>query len=199
MPWDGRLPAPWYVRALMSLWWGTLRTPAVIRGLLGMVYADSAAVDDTLVHNILTPTRRNVARDVFCSVFFSPRAQLSFDQMLDRCRENGTPLLLLYGREDPWVVPLWGQRLKRRVPGAIYLELSPSGHCPHHETPAAVNALVADFVAATVSGAPMKLLPALGESWTCPRSGVRATHCSGEPRNPFEHADAAGEKLMVKQ
>jgi pimeloyl-ACP methyl ester carboxylesterase len=39
------------------------------------------------------------------------------------------------GRDDPWVVPIWGQRLKRRLPEAQYLELAPAGHCPHHEAP----------------------------------------------------------------
>lgn len=37
-------------------------------------------------------------------------------------------MLLLYGKEDPWVRPLWGQRLKRRLPEAMYLELSPAGY-----------------------------------------------------------------------
>jgi pimeloyl-ACP methyl ester carboxylesterase len=39
------------------------------------------------------------------------------------------------GRDDPWVVPIWGQRLKRKLPEAQYLELAPAGHCPHHEAP----------------------------------------------------------------
>ena len=46
---------------------------------------------------------------------------------------------LCYGREDPWVVPLWGQRLKRVIKNATYYELSPSGHCPNDETPEAVK------------------------------------------------------------
>lgn len=203
MPWDGKLPAPWFVRLLLSLWWRMLRTPAVLRALLSMVYADSSAVDDTLIHNILKPTKRKGAADIFCSVFFSPRTELSFNDMLDRCRENRTPLLLLYGEQDPWVVPLWGQRLKRRVPDAVYLELQNSGHCPHHETPAAVNAMVASFIEATVSGGKMAQLPPLGESWTEPQSGIRVTHCTGEPRTAFEKADAAAaarvEKLLTKE
>jgi pimeloyl-ACP methyl ester carboxylesterase len=36
------------------------------------------------------------------------------------------------------VVPLWGQRLKRALPTATYLEAAPVGHCPQHEAPNAV-------------------------------------------------------------
>lgn len=45
------------------------------------------------------------------------------------------PMCMIYGKEDPWVVPFWGQRAKQRNPDAIYYELSPAGHCPHHEAP----------------------------------------------------------------
>jgi len=33
------------------------------------------------------------------------------------------PVCMIYGREDPWVVPLWGQRLKRLLADAVYLEV----------------------------------------------------------------------------
>ncbi len=32
-------------------------------------------------------------------------------------------------------MPFWGQRVKQHVPDAVYYELSPVGHCPHHEAP----------------------------------------------------------------
>jgi hypothetical protein len=32
-------------------------------------------------------------------------------------------------------VPFWGQQVKQHVPDAVYYELSPVGHCPHHEAP----------------------------------------------------------------
>ena len=52
-----------------------------------------------------------------------------------------------YGREDPWVQPAYGQAIAgpRGVRGggdALYVELSPAGHCPHHEAPVATNALL---------------------------------------------------------
>jgi hypothetical protein len=56
------------------------------------------------------------------------------------------------GREDPWVAPLYGHRAKRLLPSAVYFELSPAGHCPHHEAPTAVNSIIATFVAAVEAG-----------------------------------------------
>lgn len=56
------------------------------------------------------------------------------------------------GRDDPWVVPIWGQRLKRQLPAATYLELAPAGHCPHHEAPIAINSIIETYVAAVEVG-----------------------------------------------
>lgn len=52
-----------------------------------------------------------------------------------RCQESSVPISLMYGKEDPWVRPVWGLQVKRRVPEAPYYEISPAGHCPHDEVP----------------------------------------------------------------
>jgi pimeloyl-ACP methyl ester carboxylesterase len=41
----------------------------------------------------------------------------------------------MYGKEDPWVGPFWGIRVKQQVPEAPYYQISPAGHCPHDEVP----------------------------------------------------------------
>jgi pimeloyl-ACP methyl ester carboxylesterase len=41
----------------------------------------------------------------------------------------------MYGKEDPWVTPLFGLQVKRKVPEAPYYQISPAGHCPHDEVP----------------------------------------------------------------
>lgn len=48
---------------------------------------------------------------------------------------NDVPICLMYGKEDPWVKPIWGLQVKRQLPEAPYYELSPAGHCPHDEVP----------------------------------------------------------------
>lgn len=44
------------------------------------------------------------------------------------------------------VKPLWGQRLKRVCPDAQYYEVSPAGHCPHHEAPATVALVLSSWI-----------------------------------------------------
>ena len=64
--------------------------------------------------------------------------------------EKDISTYLVYGREDPWVRPIWGQRAARRYAEAgtvaPYYELSPAGHCVHHEAPGAVAACVLELV-----------------------------------------------------
>jgi pimeloyl-ACP methyl ester carboxylesterase len=57
------------------------------------------------------------------------------DFTLPRCQIQGIPICLMYGKEDPWVTPIWGLQVKRKVPDAPYYEISPAGHCPHDEVP----------------------------------------------------------------
>ncbi len=52
-------------------------------------------------------TEQPLALDVFSAIALAPKPELGFDECLDRLRERGSPVLMLYGREDPWVVPLW--------------------------------------------------------------------------------------------
>ena len=91
------------------------------------MYANKERIDDALVRQIIEPTDNANALCTFCSVVWSPSSKMSFDDMLRRIgeREKELPVALVYGKEDPWVVPLWGQRLKRALPHADYYELSP--------------------------------------------------------------------------
>ena len=150
-PWDGATPAPSWIRAPFESYWDAFRSEANVKGLLSLVYGDGRGkVDDTLVRDIITPTNRKPALTAFCSVVFSPKSALAFDDatrlIRDDPRKKKTPVALVYGRDDPWVVPLWGQRMKRAVPRATYYELPGVGHCPAHEAPEETNACVAAFV-----------------------------------------------------
>ncbi|KXZ47460.1 hypothetical protein GPECTOR_35g898 [Gonium pectorale] len=179
-----------------------------------LVYADKSPPDPPLIARIVEATEQPGALDAFTSIVLSPKAALSFDELLDRLR---CPVLLLYGREDPWVRPLWGQRLKRRLPAATYLELSPAGHCPHHEAPAAVNRALRAWVAAQEQrqcgeeshggGAAVATGPGveegqvgaemglpLGQSWDVQEADGRVisvSHIEGRPRSFTEWLDLA--------
>ena len=65
-----------------------------------------------------------LAFDAFLSIFFAPQASAgSFDQMLRSIQRHGLPILLVYGREDPWVRTIWGQRIVRIVPEATFYQV----------------------------------------------------------------------------
>ncbi len=91
------------------------------------------------------------------------------------------------------MVPIWGQRLKRRLPTADYVELTPAGHCPHHEAPHAVNAMMRTWISAVEAGdhTTADALRIGAESCYKEEDGteVRATVLAGEPRNVFERWD----------
>eukprot|EP00966_Prymnesium_polylepis_P215647 4993894-Prymnesium_polylepis.2 len=72
-----------------------------------------------------------------------------FDRLLTECAAT-MPLALIYGQQDPWVTKEWGLRAHRRasaVSAAVPLyEISPCGHCAHHEAPNTINRLLAEWV-----------------------------------------------------
>lgn len=86
-------------------------------------------------------------------------------------------------------MPLWGQRLRRQLPSATYLELSPAGHCPHHEAPVAVSRCISEWVSAREAGQELAL--GVGQAWQVQEASqaVQVTHVSGAPRNVFEIMD----------
>ena len=88
------------------------------------MYKDPNSIDDQTVDRIIEATEQPLALDIFSAIALAPKPYLGFDDALALVK---APVLMLYGRDDPWVVPLWGQRLKKKVPRAVYLELSPAG------------------------------------------------------------------------
>jgi len=145
---DGTVPVPQGLRRTIEvLWWDRLRSRDTVASMLGLVYAHKPAVegDAALVSRIIEATEQPGALDAFASIVLAPRSELEFDEMLARA---GCPVALVYGRQDPWVVPMWGQRAVHTLnaagaPPVMYLELDGAGHCPHHEAPRATNTAIA--------------------------------------------------------
>ncbi|CAE8642925.1 unnamed protein product [Polarella glacialis] len=149
-PWDGHLPAPWWVRPIASTWFKSLRSN--IGSMLGLVYARAGdlAVQgrlDALAGRISDAAAHPMGAAAFASILFAPRQSPSFGDALDQVAANGLPVLLLYGDDDPWVVPFWAQRAAGRVREVgEYYGLSPAGHCPHHEAPDAFNEVLVSWL-----------------------------------------------------
>ncbi|KAK9683040.1 hypothetical protein RND81_10G114100 [Saponaria officinalis] len=145
-PWSGTFPLPANVRKFTEIVWQKMSDPETIANLLRQVYADHTTDVDEVFSQILETTQHPAAAAAFASIMCAPTGQLSFDESLSRCRESRVPVCLMYGKEDPWVKPLWGQQVKRQLPDAPYYEISPAGHCPHDEVPEVVNYLLRGWI-----------------------------------------------------
>lgn len=194
--WDATLPAPRVPRAIGATWFNTLRNPDNVCRLLKQVYATEEKCDAELVEQICEAAEAEYGPNVFASILFSPRPRESFDDALRDVYKSGIPVGLFYGKEDPWVSPMWGQRAFRRCDRDVpYYEMSPSGHCPHHETPAATNLALCDWLqnqldsAAAEDGEPLE--PLFGNEICVLEADGRqvcVNKVDGEPRNRVERA-----------
>ncbi|XP_028060257.1 pheophytinase, chloroplastic-like [Camellia sinensis] len=115
--------------------WQKISDPGSIAEVLKQVYADHSTEVDKVFSRILKTAQHPAAAASFVSIMCAPRAQLSFWEALSRCQANDVPICLIYGKEDPWVKPVWGLQVKRQLPEAPYYEIRPTGHCPHDEVP----------------------------------------------------------------
>ncbi|XP_010279530.1 PREDICTED: pheophytinase, chloroplastic-like [Nelumbo nucifera] len=145
-PWAGTFPLPTNARKLTELVWQKISDPRNIGNLLKQVYADHSTKVDKVFSRILEVTQHPAAAASFASIMCAPKGQLSFRESLSRCQENNVPICLMYGKEDPWVKPVWGRQVKRQLPEAPYYEISPAGHCPHDEVPEVVNYLLRGWI-----------------------------------------------------
>ncbi|KAK1553455.1 hypothetical protein Q3G72_035477, partial [Acer saccharum] len=145
-PWSGSFPLPESVRKLLEVVWQKISHPESIAEVLKQVYADHSTNVDIVFSRILETTQHPAAAASFASIMFAPQGQLSFGEALSRCKMNSVPICLTYGKEDPWVKPVWGLQVKRQLPEAPYYEISPAGHCPHDEVPEVVNYLLRGWI-----------------------------------------------------
>lgn len=145
-PWAGTFPLPSTVRKLTEFIWQKISDPRSIAEVLKQVYADHSTKVDEVFSRILETTEHPAAAASFASIMFAPQGQLSFRDALSRSQMNNVPICLMYGKEDPWVKPIWGLQVKRQVPEAPYYEISPAGHCPHDEVPEVVNYLLRGWI-----------------------------------------------------
>ncbi|KAL6288611.1 hypothetical protein ACE6H2_006121 [Prunus campanulata] len=145
-PSAGSFPLPPPVRKLTEIVWQKISDPRSIAEVLKQVYADHSTNVDKVFSRILETSEHPAAAASFASIMLAPQGQLSFRDALSRCHMNNVPICLMYGKEDPWVKPLWGLQVKQQVPEAPYYEISPAGHCPHDEVPEVVNYLLRGWI-----------------------------------------------------
>ena len=134
------------------------KQPMRIEQILKNVYPVTAEnVDHELVSSIHTPALDPDAPEVFFRVITRKGRgeQPLVDDLLMKLK---TPLLLAWGREDPWIKPAAADKIEvlhakfhgenvGGSSGARWLERVDidAGHCPHDESPEAVNNAILDF------------------------------------------------------
>ncbi|CAN0015657.1 unnamed protein product [Pylaiella littoralis] len=198
--WDGTLPAPAGLFRFGAWYFDRMRDPRTVKSMLGAVYSNPDAIGDDVVSEIIAATERGPSNhefgvgghEAFTSIVFSPKVSMTFEEMIDRVE---VPMALMYGKDDPWVVPLWGHRIKRQRPETLYYEISPSGHSPHHETPNTVNALLAgwlEYASGSGGSPPLSKEGEVLEMTEATGARVRATLVpDAKPRGPVEWLDSA--------
>eukprot|EP00747_Dinoflagellata_sp_TGD_P197874 gnl/TRDRNA2_/TRDRNA2_69812_c0_seq1.p1 gnl/TRDRNA2_/TRDRNA2_69812_c0~~gnl/TRDRNA2_/TRDRNA2_69812_c0_seq1.p1 ORF type:complete len:527 (+),score=95.12 gnl/TRDRNA2_/TRDRNA2_69812_c0_seq1:54-1634(+) len=162
--WDGKLPAPKLFQSLTTRAFDSIRKESTIKAILGYVYADGDAASPTLVEDIIDAASHPLGPDAYASIIFSPKADLDFADALQTAATSGVKFLMLYGRNDPWVTGMWGQRTYLNLWEAAtrsskpvrdvarYLEITPAGHCPHDEAPLTVAQVLEAWMQSLESG-----------------------------------------------
>lgn len=145
-PSSGTFPLPPRVKKIIEIVWEKVRDPRTIGEILKQVYADHSTNVDKVFSRILEVTEHPAALASFASIMLAPQGEVSFGEALSRCKVHGIPICLMYGKEDPWVRPVWGLQVKRQLPDAPYYQISPAGHCPHDEVPEVVNFLLRGWI-----------------------------------------------------
>jgi len=156
--WDGSLPAPEPYKRITDTVFNNVKNKDTVHGILKDAYSNSSTVTNDLVDKILRVGEQPEGSNAFASILFSPKTKLSFAESLEICAKNEKPLLLLYGKDDPWVAPLWGQRaylnlllsaLRYEKPLSKYtryFEVENCGHCPHDESPEIISKVTEEWV-----------------------------------------------------
>ncbi|GJQ94900.1 pheophytinase, chloroplastic [Tanacetum coccineum] len=145
-PSAGNFPLSPRVRKIVEIVWEKMRDPRSIGEILKQVYADHSTNIDKVFSRILEVTEHPAALASFASIMLAPQGKVSFGEALFRCKIHDIPICLMYGKEDPWVRPIWGLQVKKQLPEAPYYQISPAGHCPHDEVPEVVNYLLRGWI-----------------------------------------------------
>ncbi len=90
-------------------------------------------------------------------------AYADFEDLHTRIARQGTPVLLVWGKQDP-VIPIdQSDAVRRRIPSVEFVPIDSSGHLPHLEQSTVFNAAVFSFLSRhpAVASAPVDGLPAV--------------------------------------
>ena len=191
--WNGTLPAPKQILQFGGRYFDVMRNPSTVNTMLSQVYHTKTKIDDALIQNIIDSAKNCYGHEAFTSILFSPKSELSFEDMLVMLE---CPVCQINGREDPWITPFWSQRIKRILPLSYLIELSPCGHCPHHECPEIVNSLLVEWIRNVDELSPVAY-PRLLRRCADISDDIKCELVDGAPRNFVEHLGETLHRLQL--
>ena len=133
-----RLPGASHIAGAIAGRW-------LIRMALNDVFYDKSKVTDAMVSEYAQPLRKPGYVKVLAGLskqYFSE----AHTAMQSRYGHLDTPLFIVWGREDTWLPPEFGETLASTAPHARLYLLKDAGHSPHQEQPEVFNKLLAEFL-----------------------------------------------------
>jgi 2-hydroxy-6-oxonona-2,4-dienedioate hydrolase len=117
-------------------------TRAYVRERMEEIFYDPALVTPEWVEAIrrVVTTRRTALR-----VLQVARAAKRHN-VEERLSQINVPTLLVWGKDDRLVPPVYADEFARRIPGARLQSVDHAGHAPHLEQPETVARMVRDFL-----------------------------------------------------
>jgi 2-hydroxy-6-oxonona-2,4-dienedioate hydrolase len=134
-----RLPGASYIAGAIAGKW-------IMRMALHDVFYDKTKVTEAMVSEYAQPLRKPGYVKVLAELskqYFSA----AHTAMQSRYGHLEPPLTIVWGREDTWLPPEFGDKLAHTVPNARLHLVQNAGHSPHQEQPEAFNKLLAGFLA----------------------------------------------------
>jgi pimeloyl-ACP methyl ester carboxylesterase len=107
------------------------------------IYADPSRATDERIDLYEDLLRREGNREATRERFAATRVH---DGLHTRLTTIHAPTLILWGARDRWLLPKYGERFARDIPGAKLVVLDGLGHVPMEEDPAVSLAPVAEFL-----------------------------------------------------
>jgi pimeloyl-ACP methyl ester carboxylesterase len=135
----------WVQRVVIGFSFIYTKQPQRVEQVLKQVYpVDNTNVDKELVESIVFPAQDPNAAEVFYRVIKKNGngPDVYVDDLLTRI---SIPVLLLWGEKDPWIRPLYADRIQALYSKAVRVSID-AGHCPHDESPNAVNEAIINFL-----------------------------------------------------
>ena len=99
-----------------------------------------------LVESIRYPAQDPNAAEVFYRVIKKGDGPPVYvDELIEKLKSRQMPLLLAWGKLDPWIKPIYADRIQALYSACERVNID-AGHCPHDEAPESVNAAVLAFM-----------------------------------------------------